>query len=60
MITTKLIGHIVIIVGNTAKGTINANYKAIIEVFMEIYFKIIARRNVIFIRSQITSQLDTL
>ena len=37
------------------EGTINTNYKAIMEVFMEIYFKVITRRNVIFIRSQITS-----
>ena len=37
--------------GNIAKGTINANYKAIVEVLIEIYFKIIARKNAIFIRS---------
>ena len=43
------------IIGNIVEGTINANYKAIIEVFMEVYFKIIAKRNVISIRSQITS-----
>ena len=47
-------------VGNIVEGTINANYKAIVEVFIEIYFKVIARRNVIFIKSQITSQLGTL
>ena len=45
----------VAVVGNIAKGTINTNYKAIIEVFIEIYFKIIVKRNVMFIRSQITS-----
>ena len=51
IIITRLIEHIVDIVGNTAKGTINVNYKAIIEVLIEVYFKVIARRNVIFIRS---------
>ena len=55
MITTKLTKHIVAIVGNTVKGTININYKAIIEVFMEVYFKIIARRSATFIKSQIAS-----
>ena len=43
------------IVGNIVEGTINANYKAIIEAFIEIYFKVIARRNAIFVRSQIAS-----
>ena len=38
-------------VGNIVEGTININYKAIIKVFIEVYFKIIARRNIIFIRS---------
>ena len=38
-------------VGNTVKGTINANYKAIIEVLIEVYFKVIARRNAIFVKS---------
>ena len=42
------------------EGTINANYKAIIEVLIEVYFKVIARRNAIFIRSQIAGQLGTL
>ena len=37
--------------GNIVEGTINANYKAIIEVFIEVYFKIITRRNVIFVKS---------
>ena len=41
------------IVGNTIEGTINVNYKAIIEVLIEAYFKVIARRSIIFIRSQI-------
>ena len=46
---------IVDIVGNTAEGTININYKAIIEVLVEVYFKVIARKNAIFVRSQIAS-----
>jgi hypothetical protein len=49
--TTRLIKYIVAIVGNIVKGTININYKVIIKVFIEIYFKGIARRNTIFIRS---------
>ena len=55
IITTRLIKHIVATVGNIAEGTINANYKIIIEVLIEVYFKIIARRNAIFIKSQIAS-----
>ena len=55
MITTRLIEYIVATVGNTAEGIINANYKAIMEVFIEVYFKIIAKRNAMFIRSQIAS-----
>jgi hypothetical protein len=55
MIITGLIKYIVDVVGNIAKGIININYKAIVEVFMEVHFKVIARRNVIFIRSQIVS-----
>jgi hypothetical protein len=37
------------------KGIINVDYKAIIEVLIEVYFKVITRRSIIFIRSQITS-----
>jgi len=44
----------VAVVGNMAKGIINVDYKAIIEVLIEVYFKVIARRSAIFIRSQIT------
>ena len=40
-------------VGNIVEGIINANYKAIVEVFIEVYFKVITKRNAIFIRSQI-------
>ena len=37
------------------EGIINTNYKTIIEVLIKVYFKIIAKRNAIFIRNQITS-----
>jgi len=36
-----------------AKGIININYKAIMEVLIEVHFEVIARRSAIFIRSQI-------
>ena len=45
----------VAVVGNTVKGIINIDYKAIVEVLMEVYFKIIIKRNVMFIRSQIAN-----
>ena len=51
IITTRLTKYIVAIVGNTAKGIININYTAIIEVFIEIYFKVITKKNAIFIKS---------
>jgi len=38
-------------VGDTAEGTINVNYKAIVEALIEVYLKTINRRNAIFIRS---------
>jgi len=60
MITTGLIKHIVDVVGNMAKGTINVNHKAIVEVLMEVHFKVIARRNAIFVRNQIAGQLGIL
>jgi hypothetical protein len=41
----------VAIVGNTEEGTININYKAIMEVLMEVYFEIIARKSTMFIKS---------
>ena len=41
----------VAIVGNIEEGIININYKAIIEVFIEVYFKVITRKSVIFIGS---------
>ena len=37
------------------KGIININYKVIMEVFIKIYSKIIAKRNAMSVRSQITS-----
>ena len=43
------------IIGNIVKGIININYKAIIEAFIEVYFKIIAKKNAIFMRNQIAS-----
>jgi len=39
------------VVGNMVKGIINVNYKVIIEVLIEVYFKVIARRSTTFIRS---------
>jgi hypothetical protein len=57
MTTTGLIEHIVAVVGNTVKGIINIDYKAIIEVLIKVHFEVIARRNAIFVRNQITSQL---
>ena len=39
------------VVGNIVKGIINVDYKAIMEVLMEVYFKVITRRSTIFIRS---------
>jgi len=42
-------------VGDIAEGMINIDYKAIMEVLIEVYFKTINRRNTTFIRSQIAS-----
>ena len=39
------------IIGNIVKGIININYKAIVEVLVEVYFKVIAERSAMFIRS---------
>jgi len=41
----------VAIVGNTEEGIINVNYKATVEVLVEVYFKVITRRSATFIRS---------
>ena len=51
MITTRLTKYIVAVVGNIAKGIINIGYKAIIKVLIEVYFKVITRRSIIFIKS---------
>ena len=51
MIITRLIKHIVARVGDMVEGIININYKAIMEVLVEVYLKIINRRNAMFIRS---------
>ena len=45
-------------VGNIAEGTIN-NHKAKVEVLVEVYSKVITRKNTIFVRSQIAGQLGT-
>ena len=50
IIITRLIKHIVAVIGNTAEGIIN-NYKAKVEVFMEVHSEVIARRSAIFARS---------
>jgi len=41
----------VVVVGDIVEGIINVNYKAIVEVLMEVYFTIISKRNATFIRS---------
>jgi len=46
-------------VGDTVEGTININHKATVKVLVEVYLKTINRRNAMFIRSQIASQLGT-
>ena len=45
MTITRLIKYIVAVVGNTVEGTINVNYKVIIKVFIEAYFKVIIKKN---------------
>jgi hypothetical protein len=44
----------VVVVGNTVEGIIN-DYKAKMEVLIEVYFEVIARRSTIFIRNRIAS-----
>ena len=39
------------VVGNIVKGIININYKVIIEVFIEVYSKIITKRNAMSVKS---------
>jgi len=55
MIITGLIKYIVAVVGNIEEGIININYKVVMEVLIEVYFKVIARRSATFVRSQIAS-----
>ena len=38
-------------VGNIVKGTININYKAIMEALVEVYSEIIAKKNITSVRS---------
>ena len=54
IIITRLIECIVAIVGNTVEGIIN-DYKAKVEVLVEVHFKVIARRSAIFVRNRIAS-----
>jgi len=51
MIITRLIKYIAAVVGNIVKGIINIDYKVIIEVLIEVYFKVIAKKSTTFIRS---------
>ena len=39
------------VVGDMVKDIISVDYKAIIEVFIEVYFEVIARKNIMFMRS---------
>jgi len=55
MIITRLIKYIVAVVGNIVKSIINVDYKAIVEVLVEVYFKVIAKRSAMFIRNRIAS-----
>jgi len=45
----------VVVVGTMAKGIINVNYKVIVEVFVEVYFKMIIKKSATFVKSQIAS-----
>ena len=51
MIITRLIKYIVAVVGIKKEGIININYKVIIEVFIKVYFKVIIKKNTIFIKN---------
>ena len=51
MIITRLIKYIIVAVGNIVEGIINTNHKAIIDVLVEVYFKVITKKNAIFIKS---------
>jgi hypothetical protein len=51
MTITRLIEYIIAVVGNTVKGTINIDYKAVIKALVKVHFKEIIRRNAIFVKS---------
>ena len=50
MITTRLIEYMVAMVGNMVEGIIN-DYEAKVEVLMEVYSKVIARKSATFTRN---------
>ena len=41
----------VAVISNTVKSTINVDYKAIIKALIEVYSKVIAKRNAISVKS---------
>ena len=45
----------VVIVGTIVEGIINVNYKVTVEVLIEVYFKVIAKKSAMFVRSQTAS-----
>jgi len=51
MIITGLIKYIVAVVGNMEEGIINVDYKATVEVLVEVHFEVITRRSAMFVRS---------
>jgi hypothetical protein len=59
MIIIRPTEHTVAVVGNIAEGIINVDYRAIMEVFVEVYSEVIIRRSAMYVKSQIVSQLDT-
>jgi hypothetical protein len=44
----------VVVVGNTVEGIIN-DYEVKVEVLIEVYFEVIAKRSAMFVRNQIAS-----
>ena len=54
MIITGLIKRIVAVVGNTVEGIIN-DYKVKVEVLIEVYFEVIAKRSTTSVRNRIAS-----
>ena len=50
-VSTRLIRYIVAVVGDTAEGTINVDYEAIVEILVEVHFEVIARRSATFVSS---------